>query len=123
MGILFTYSFIIAYGRALPRGLDYVFNDNVYYSYIACLVVIVALSVYFINSDDARNEIEFENSSKENNHNYVRIFRCRSLFYLALILVIIFNSYYTSNLAKAYRYNFSQSRLEVINSVRSWIQS
>jgi|GEM_PF-5519800 len=45
---LFSYSFVIAYARGLPKDLGYVFTYHTYYSYIAQLVIAVGLSLLFL---------------------------------------------------------------------------
>ena len=43
---LFVYSWVIAYGRSVPRGIEYVLYGNVYYSYMAYLTMLVGIALF-----------------------------------------------------------------------------
>lgn len=43
---IFAYSWVIAYGRAVPRGIGYVLYGNVHYSYVAYLAMLVGIALF-----------------------------------------------------------------------------
>lgn len=119
---LVSYSLVIAYGRALPRGLDYVFSINIYYSYIACLAVVVGIAIFAIN----RAAIPFGEglvgiTAISSDRGWLSLFSCNLFIGLGVSALILFNSYNVALLGKSYRYDFSPSMQEVINDVEAWL--
>lgn len=111
------YSLAIAFGRALPRGLDYVLNINVYYQYIACASLLVMVATYFLREapDRTGNTGSSNQLNDRSKHNAAIIF--------ALVTLILFNANSTYKLATEFRYIYSPPRLEVINAVQAYIQA
>jgi hypothetical protein len=114
---LFSYSFIIAYGRTLPRGLYYVLANNIYYSYIACLICSMAFALVTIKCTKG-NLIRSKADSKEFN------FEFRNLFiFFCFFILISFNAYGVFKVSKSYRYDYSLPRLELISRVSNWLET
>lgn len=111
---LYAYSVVIAYGRALPRGLGYVFNINIYYAYMACLTVAVGFAVYFL--------VKLPLNDNQRLYNRMRVFNDNVLFIVIILGLIFFNARLTYNLASDYRYKYSPSILQTINTVESYIR-
>ena len=111
---LFAYSFVISYGRALPRGIEYILGINIYYSYIACLSVAVGCALYFIEIDkeSGRLEVNRKKDIDPISSNVAVIFLLAEL--------IICNAISTYQIASSYRYSYSSPRLEVIEALGDW---
>ncbi len=110
---LYAYSIVIAYGRALPRGLGYVFNSNIYYAYMACLTVAVGFAVYFLVKPINDNQRFY---------NRMRVFNDNVLFIFIILGLIFFNACLTYNLASDYRYKYSPPILQTIGAVENYIK-
>lgn len=123
MVFAYGYSLIIAYGRALPRGLGYVFDSNTYYAYIACLIAVVAFSFFFLPERNKNECFSLAGSSAGpltkgqtgKLHGYILT--------ASMMVLVVLNCYYTQKLATVYRYEYSPSRLEVIDAVERWVDS
>lgn len=117
---LFFYSYVIAFGRALPRGLNYVLKINIYYQYIACLALSIMFAIYFLRErhesfDKITNKkLLFEKAGKISWNNVILI--------SILTLLVFFNSRATFKLASEYRYNYSPNKFVIINAVQHFIQ-
>lgn len=120
---LFAYSLIIAYGRALPRGLDYVFGSNLYYSYIVYLAIAVGVSLFMLDFPLGNRNADYPEEN-ENIKPIKPFFDGTNKLLLALLSsLLLFNSYYTFNLASGYRYEFSPIRMELVDSIENWIKT
>lgn len=122
MVFLLVYSSVAAYGRTLPKGIEYLYL-SIYYGYIAYLSIIVGIALFFLNSSNNvisdRNKIETNIIGIKKYKNY---FSQYGLFTLIGIIALIgFNAYGVFTLAKSYRYNFAPSRQKVIDSITNWI--
>ncbi len=88
LAFLFVYSFVIAFGRTVPRGWDY-FNVNMYYSYIACLSAAVCFAVFFVEPDNKPSKTSMLIQSHDESHAQIY------LMYFILFSLIAINSYNT----------------------------
>lgn len=105
---LLVYSLVISFGRALPRGLEYVLYWNLYYQYIAFVAFLGVLALY--NLASAGDSIKARGPTQ-----FRRVFLKHSKFFpIILIVLIFFNAMSTRELASDYRYTYSPSRLDVI---------
>lgn len=110
---LFSYSSIIAFGRSLPRGLFYTISINIYYSYIACLILIVVVAFIFIKRKSKIIEKGIKTNNKFINFNLV--------MYFCLSLLCVLNAYEVTRLSKVYRFDYSLPRQELINILSEWM--
>lgn len=113
---LLLYSFVIAYGRSLPRGIETVLYANLYYAYIACLSVAVGFALFFV-----KNKANYT-GHVNNKINFARLGNMNILSIL-LVALVAFNVYFTYQISSAYRYDFSPSRFEVISAIQYWIDN
>ena len=104
---LFTYSFVIAYGRSLQRGLDYVIQLNIYYAYIACLSVAIGVALYTCVGS-------LSNTTSNDTH---RLINSNVLGLILLSSLTVFCADSTYKLASAYRYSYSPPILDLLKSV------
>ncbi|MDF2373692.1 MAG: discoidin domain-containing protein [Rhizobiaceae bacterium] len=111
---LFSYSFIIALGRAVPRGIGYVIHNNLYYAYIANLIFVFIL--YSIMS----NKTSLENEYKIDNTIYKKNIIISAASKICLVFIILFNANSVKTLGRQFRYEYSPARNETINAVKEW---
>lgn len=127
---LFVYSFIIAYGRSLPRGLDSVLDRNIYYSYIAYLTIIITIGLFSLKNsyvdaklDKAVDVNADKNSNLLSSKRLISLYPTRFFLSLILILLIGFNVHSVLNLSKRYRYDYSAPRQELIDEVSDYLNA
>ena len=123
MILLLSYSLIIAYGRALPRGIIYVLHDNLYYAYIAYLILFVWVALIFNRGTTA----DPNNHARPPYQHHVTHGLSMTAFkrsYIPIILLAclaLMNCYLTYRLSYDYHYKYSSSRIELMNHVQSWL--
>ena len=118
---LFTYSFVIAYGRSVPRGIDYVLDMNIYYAYIAFLSVAIGLALCFIGKKSESTRL-VQDAAGRQSENHARVTNF-SILVVTLLCLIAFNARSTYELASSYRYNFSPPIMEVIDVVENFMHA
>jgi hypothetical protein len=112
---LFSYSFMIAYGRTLQRGLYIVLENNIYYSYIAYLISIMAVALVSIKYN---KEVRSKGEVVSETFN----FTSRNIFIsLGISILIGINAYGVFEVSKIYRNNYSPNKLELISAVSDWL--
>lgn len=110
---LISYSFIIAIGRALPRGIEYVLFGNLHYAYIAQWILIASLGLaLFINKEGIPTLVLPPNTHKLQHYAH----RCL----LAGVLGLAFlNSTETYQLSKNFR-QFYAPQQKLLVALADW---
>lgn len=110
---LFLYALIIACGRAIPRGIDYVFNSNLYYAYISYAIVFSAIAIFY--SFDTK----YSFGVIDTRGRFAPVF-----FYIVFLLFFIEENFAsTSQLGAKYRYQFSAKRIRLLNIVQKLVHN
>jgi hypothetical protein len=124
MIFLLGYSFIIAVGRSVGKGLMYVLQANIYYSYIAYLTVCVGIgcaaavsrargaSMVGAGPDAAVGQASSWKAATSAD--------VSTRLVPALAVLAIVNSCGVRELARAFRYDFAAPRQDVIDHVLAW---
>ena len=116
---IFAFSFVIAYGRAVPKGLEYVLNLNIHYSYIFYLAFMIGVALFTLDYDNtakASDRAQPDSGLPQNRQLYLK----KSIPFLFLIIIIL-NAHCTYQVAKSYRYQYSPPRQRVIDAVEEWL--
>ena len=122
---LFGYSMIIAIGRSVPKGLQYVLQASVYYSYIANLAVCIGVAaaagvgrarICSVNVEPDHDPAGLEREPRKT-HRRPEVGR---RVVVALALLVIANASGVRVLARAYRYDFAAPRQDVIDRLLAW---
>ena len=116
VGILCAYSYMIAFGRSMPRGLELVLHFNVYYAYVACFIVITGYAVVRGQSrilSVSESELASAHYLKQNSN---------LLIFSALSILLTLNLFSTRELAAGYRYQYSPNKLEVVQEIDNWVE-
>jgi len=104
-----AYSLVIAQGRAVPRGLEYVLRINIYYSYIFCLALVAGAGLVLAlpGSGPARPDAAAR----------------RAVVALSLCLAVMTgcNALSTAALARSYRHDYAAPRQALADAVEKWL--
>jgi len=122
---LFGYAMIIAIGRSVPKGLAYVLQANIYYSYIANLTVCIGVAAAAVVGPARAASVNVEPDRDPASPETKPLATGRRLevgrrVFLALTLLVIANASGVRYLARAYRYDFAASRQDVIDRLLAW---
>ena len=109
---LFTYSWVIGYGRSVPRGIGYVLYGNVYYSYLAYLTMLVGIALFTWSIEQtkiARFSIpDRESAVSGGNTTASPVSKWRGvLLRVGLGGLLILNAAATVSIAARFRYEFA----------------
>jgi hypothetical protein len=126
MLFLLGYSMMIAVGRTVPRGFDYLLT-NTYYSYIVNLTVCVAVALAAIAGRvgapaaaiDSRPDPKPTDLSPAPVQT-ARVTRVGTGLVAALIVLTIINAFGVRSIARQFRYDYAASRQEVVDHVLAW---
>jgi len=126
MLFLFGYSMMIAIGRTVERGFEYV-TSNTYYSYFAYLTacVAIALAVAVGPTRAAALAIDGRPDPHAGNPDARPIRTARPSWvgaglFAALTVLVIANALGVRALARKFRYDFAAPRQEVVDHVLAW---
>jgi len=126
MLFLLGYSMMIAVGRTVPRGFDYLLT-NTYYSYIVNLTVCVAVALAAIaaRAGAPAAAIDSRPDSKPANLSpgpvqTARLTTVDKGLVAALIVLTIANAFGVRAIAHQFRYDYAASRQEVVDHVLAW---
>lgn len=119
---LFLYSLMIAYGRAVPRGIVYVVRQNVYYSYVAYLILVIGIGVYswmyqYEKKSIAQRQTSLNVTTKNQSFGFGKI--NVSLWFMALIVL---NAVCTYQLILKFN-EYASPRQVLVDNVLRWIQT
>ena len=117
---IFADSFVIAYGRSVPRGLMYEFKNDLYHSYLIYLAIMIGIALFTLNYGNADNFL----SKNQSNYNLTQNGKIyfNKIFIFILLIIIISNACCTFKNAAIYRYKYSATDQMVINTVKKWLK-
>jgi uncharacterized membrane protein YhaH (DUF805 family) len=126
MLFLFGYSMMIAIGRTVARGFEYVLS-NIYYSYVAYLTVCVAIALAAAvgrnrigaTSIDGRLDPHRANLSVDPPQTS-RQSGVDAALVTALSVLAIANAFGVRAIARQFRYDYAAPRQEVVDHVLAW---
>ena len=122
---LLGYSVIIAVGRTIPKGLMFVLQANIYYSYIAYLTICVGIAAATVVG---RSRVEPSDLDEDPKPPRPAAASARSVhrpevgwrLVPALLILAFVNACGVRELARAYRYDFAAPRQDVIDRLLAW---
>jgi len=119
MGVLLfacAYCLVIAQGRAVPRGLDYVLHINIYYSYMFCLALVAGAG--FVSRLGAMNGMDGLGALGA-----LGAGSRGTVLALSLCLAIMTgcNALSTASLARSYHFDYAAPRQALADSVTAWL--
>lgn len=124
LSILFLtmYSLIIAYGRSIPRGLDYTLLSNIYYSYIPYIIAIVGIALFSYNYNNFQVSASYVNYERHSKVFYFK-YLLNILTIIGLVIIIWLNGTAVFELGKKMRFDYSSKRHEVIELIKTWAKT
>lgn len=114
-GLIFltSYSFIIAIGRALPRGIGYVLFGNLHYAYIAQWILIASLGLaLFIKKEGPPSEVLPPSTDKLQHH-------ARRCLLAGVLSLALLNATETYQLSKKFR-QFYAPQQKLMVALADW---
>jgi len=121
---LLGYSMIIAIGRTVPKGLMYILQANIYYTYMAFLTVCVGIAVAAAVGRARLAPVEpGSDSSAPAPAADLGLAPERDVgrrLIPALAMLVVVNAFGVRELAHAFRYDFAAPRQEVVDHVLAW---
>ena len=120
--VLFAYSWIIAFGRAVPPGTTPMLFLNIYYSYIAMLVISLGVALtanrwHQPSPPGGDAAAEPGTAGKNRLLTQLQIIKC---FYVAMGGLILLNAINTANIAKSFRYQYALPREVLLYLADAW---
>jgi hypothetical protein len=125
MLFLLGYSTIIAVGRSVPKGLTFVLQSNIYYSYIADLTICVGIAAAALVGQPRVPSTRLEADPDPpgptvSSEKAVRRPEVSRRLVPALAILAFVNACGVRELARAYRYDFAATRQDVVDRVLAW---
>lgn len=116
--LAFLYSFMIAQGRAVPRGLDQVRQLNIYYAYMFYGILVAGLG--FVLLDTPGTAGPQKTPAGAGHSRWPRLWT--GALALLLALLILFNALGVRALTRSYRYEYSPPQQAVVDAVENWLR-
>lgn len=116
------YSFVIAFGRAVPRGISHVLGGNIYYTYIAGLIIAVGIALAFLDGSGVSRTLAGRARAGAFHGTDRLLAAGRMASYGLLAILVLCNAYKTQSLATFYRYGYSAPRLALADAVEHWLR-
>jgi hypothetical protein len=116
---LYGYSWVIAAGRGISRGLDYVFFNNIYYAHIAYAAIGAVICTGLLLWRD-------EPRAAKPSLRGLRFASMRAAspgpvaFVLGMLTVAAVNAESVATASSRYRYQYAPDLLEIVAAVRDW---
>jgi hypothetical protein len=122
---LLGYSMIIAIGRTAPKGLMFILQANIYYTYMAFLAVCVGIAVASFAGRSRVAPVDGGSGSDAvgpagGSAQPARGSDVGRRLIPTLAALVLVNACSTHEFAHAYRYEFAEPRQEVIDRVLAW---
>ncbi|MFH1153443.1 MAG: discoidin domain-containing protein [Pseudomonadota bacterium] len=119
---LFAYAYVIAVGRGIPRGLDYVLTINVYYGYMACLVVVTGIALATVIGPDHTTGCGLTATVSSHVGEMPTLHLAGTFTAVALAGLIAVNAVQVAQFNHTLRFDFALPLQSQVDKVNLWLQ-